>query len=84
MQLIELPQISNQFTPAETAKVLLAHFNNTELAVDCVLLIRSQIPMYTGNLNPKWEYWTDVVRALMPDMKIYFHEALSNSFQNKS
>lgn len=27
-------------------------------------IIKAQIPMYTGNLNPKWKYWDEVEKAV--------------------
>lgn len=29
-----------------------------------VELIKQEIPMYIGNLNPKWEYWDKVRKAI--------------------
>ena len=28
-----------------------------------IKIIKTQIPMYTGNLNPKWKYWDEVEKA---------------------
>lgn len=37
-------------------------------AKQCALIATNEIieniPMYTGNLNPKWKYWDDVRTAL--------------------
>ena len=33
-------------------------------AEEQVKVIKGQLPMYTGNLNPKWEYWDKIEKAL--------------------
>lgn len=33
-------------------------------AIENVKLIRSQIPMYLGNLNPLWKFWDDVEKEI--------------------
>ena len=35
-----------------------------ERAKEQVDLIKSEISMYVGNLNPKWKYWDDVRKKL--------------------
>ena len=51
----------------ELTEVMYA-WNQTESAIvaakECAIIVVDQIikeiPMYTGNLNPKWEYWQAV------------------------
>lgn len=35
-----------------------------DISRENIKLIKEQIPMYTGNLNPKWKYWDDVEKAI--------------------
>jgi hypothetical protein len=35
-----------------------------EAAIICVDQVIEVIPMYTGNLNPKWKYWNEVKNHL--------------------
>lgn len=42
-----------------------AHVIRTkELAEISVRLVLSVIPMYTGELNPQWQYWNDVLEEI--------------------
>ena len=34
--------------------------NTKQCALICCEEILKEIPMYTGNLNPKWKYWQEV------------------------
>ena len=40
-----------------------------EMALMTVLEVRSQIPMYTGELNPKWKKWEDARIELMDKLR---------------
>ncbi len=66
-------------TPKEKAQSLFAKFQNIESeryplgmadddAYECAKIaveeIISVIPMYIGNLNPKWKFWDDVKTEL--------------------
>lgn len=57
-------------TPKEKAKELVHKYWNSQknmtykMAIKCALIavdeIIEEVPMYTGNLNPKWKYWNEV------------------------
>ena len=55
-------------TPTEKAKQLIEDFQHytpnfmsaKRCAINCAQEILNELPMYTGNLNPKWKYWSDV------------------------
>ena len=42
--------------------------NNQSLAIKCAINcaqeVINELPMYTGNLNPKWKHWSDVIGEL--------------------
>ena len=46
----------------DVAKELVSDFGNKAYKV--ALIVRDQIPMYTGNLNPTWEFWNKVARII--------------------
>jgi hypothetical protein len=48
-------------TPEQTARTLFTLFGGNDNARATAIIVRSQHPMYTGNLNPKWAYWNDVL-----------------------
>lgn len=35
-------------------------FDSKEAALTCCDEVMKALPMYTGNLNPTWKYWSDV------------------------
>ena len=39
----------------------LSYISIAKLAEFTAMAIRQEIPMYTGNINPKWEIYDDVV-----------------------
>lgn len=49
-------------TPEDVAKELSRDFGNK--SYKAALIVRDQIPMYTGELNPKWKFWDDVVNII--------------------
>lgn len=56
------------FSAKEVAEMLIDLYQQSfEDAMLCAVLVKSQIPMYTGNLNPLWKFWDDVTKILMPD-----------------
>ena len=57
--------IHQTHTPQQAVELLLDIFDdNREYAKCCLLMMKSQIPMYIGNLNPLWEYWDNVATIL--------------------
>lgn len=36
-----------------------------KIAIENTKIIKSQIPMYTGNLNPTWKLWNDVENEII-------------------
>ncbi|MGD1319546.1 hypothetical protein [Chryseobacterium sp. 2R14A] len=38
--------------------------NAKKLALMMAIEVLKQIPMYEGNLNPKWKFWDDVVKEI--------------------
>ncbi len=36
-----------------------------KIAIENTKIIKSQIPMYTGNLNPIWKLWNDVENEII-------------------
>lgn len=42
----------------------LSYLSITKLAEFTAMSIRQEIPMYTGNLNPKWKIYDDVVAII--------------------
>lgn len=49
-------------TPEEAAKQLVTDFGNK--AYQAVLLARNNTPMYCGELNPKWQFWNEVMKIV--------------------
>jgi hypothetical protein len=60
-QKMEIPirHLAENSTATATAAILIDHFG--VMAYDVAVFIKAQIPMYTGNLNPVWKFWDDVV-----------------------
>ena len=55
-------------TPKEVAKILIDLFQESkEDAMICAIIVKSQINMYEGLLNPKWKFWDDVTNILWPE-----------------
>lgn len=38
----------------------LSFIDAKKCALVCVNEIMKEVPMYTGELNPRWKYWSDV------------------------
>jgi len=36
-----------------------------ERTIENIELIKDQLPMYTGNLNPRWKYWDDLQKSVI-------------------
>ena len=39
--------------------------NAIDCAIDCADEVLKAIPMYVGELNPKWKYWNDVKQEIL-------------------
>lgn len=54
------------YTAKDSHGTIICEFNSC--AKQCALItvdeILSVIPMYTGNLNPKWKYWQEVKQEI--------------------
>lgn len=53
-----------------TADTLASHmammFESEEMAAIVAIMIKNEVPMYQGELNPKWKFWDDVIKNLLP------------------
>lgn len=53
--------------PHQAADLLVGLYQQShEDAMLCAVFVKSQIPMYTGKLNPAWKFWDDVCKILYP------------------
>lgn len=65
---MDLKKIHLNFSALEVAEMLIDLYQGSfEDAMLCAVLVKSQIPMYNGILNPIWKFWDDVTKILMPD-----------------
>lgn len=65
---MDLKKIHLNFSALEVSEMLIDLYQGSfEDAMLCAVLVKSQIPMYTGNLNPVWKFWEDVTKILMPN-----------------
>lgn len=65
-------------SPEEIAKMLCSVYS-AEDAMITVILIKSQLPMYIGELNPKWKFWDEVGKEIYPES----NEDKNQSFINE-
>ena len=54
--------LSANVSEAEAANITIGIF--AAAAYDVAIFTRNQIPMYTGNLNPTWQFWDRVAEAI--------------------
>jgi hypothetical protein len=54
-------QLENEIAKAGCG---LTYYEVVKLSIVMAEKVKENIPMYTGNLNPKWKLWDDVVTLL--------------------
>lgn len=45
--------------------LLMGTFHHVDKAICAALMVKHSLPMYQGELNPKWKFWDDVIEDLM-------------------
>lgn len=59
--MMNLLEIFKEQSSSETARTLCAMYDSKDNARATVIMLKAQIPMYKGNLNPEWKFWNDVL-----------------------
>jgi hypothetical protein len=67
----------------DVSALLWKSFGGRVAATKAVILIKSQIPMYIGNLNPLWEFWNNVLTELIDKTEDEQFKYFNNNSINK-